>query len=100
MVVGDRAAEGRQLDALGHPGRGRGEAVAALERPADGRPRVPALGELDDLLRRRLLEHGGQHAVVGRDEPPVPGFGRQAAARVPTPGSTTTRKIVPAGKYL
>ena len=29
--------------------------------------------QLDDALRRRLAEHAGEHAVVGRDEPIVAG---------------------------
>ena len=52
-----------------------------FERAAHRRPRVPPLGQLDDALRRMLVEDGRQHAVVGRDEPVVAGFGRDAAAR-------------------
>ena len=46
------APERRQLDALREPRRGRREPIAAFERPADGRPRVLPLGQLDDALRR------------------------------------------------
>ena len=70
-----------QRDALGQPAGRRRESIAAFERAADGGPRVLALGELDDPLRRRLAEHRRQHAVVGRDEPVVAGLGGDAAAR-------------------
>ena len=76
-----RPAERRELDALREPGRRRREAIAPLERPADGRPRVAPLGQLDDALRRLLVEHRRQHAVVGRDEPVVAGFRRDAPPR-------------------
>ena len=75
------AAERGEIDALGQPGGGRREPIAPFERPADGRPRVLALGQLDDALRRMLVEHRGQHAVVGRHEPVVARFGGDAAAR-------------------
>src|SRR5262245_31119116 len=48
MVIGRRPSERRQVHSLGHPARRRREPIAPLEGPADGRPGVPALGELDD----------------------------------------------------
>ena len=100
-VVGDRAAERLQLNALRDPRRRGGEAIAPFERPAHGRPRIPPLGELDDALRRRFLEARpsgrrcpARRTSSRRPRPPA----RGAACR--RSGSTTTRKIVPAGKYL
>ena len=60
---------------------GRRKPIAAFERAADGRQRILALGELDDLLRRRLAKDRRQHAVVGRDESVVADVGGNAAAR-------------------
>ena len=76
-----RPAERGEVDALGQPGRRRREAIAPLERAADGRPRVLPLGQLDDPLRRVFVENRRQHAVVGRHEPVVAGVGGDAAAR-------------------
>ena len=70
-----------QRDPLCKEARRRRESIAAFERAADRGPRILALGELDDPFRRRLEEHRGQHAVVGRDEPVVADVGGNAAAR-------------------
>ena len=86
VIVGRRAAERRQLRALRQPAGGRREPIAPLERPADRRPGVAAIGQLDDLLRRPFAQHRGQHAVVRRDEPVVAGFGGDAA-----PGAADAR---------
>src|SRR5438874_824143 len=51
-----RPPERRHVDPLREPRSGRREAVAPFEGAAHGRPRVFALGELDDLLRRMLVE--------------------------------------------
>ena len=51
-----------ELDALRQPRRGRREPIAPFERPADGRPRVAALGQLDDLLRRAPRRSDGGRA--------------------------------------
>ena len=50
-----RAAERGDVHALGQPRRRRREAIATFERAAHRRPRVPALGQLDDALRRMLV---------------------------------------------
>src|SRR5437764_6169678 len=76
-----RSAERRQLDALREPRRRRRKPIATLERAAHRRPRVLPLGQLDDAFRRMLVEDGGQHPVVGRDELVVAGFGRDAPTR-------------------
>ena len=81
LEVLDALAERHQRDPLGEePGRRR-ESIAALEGAADGRPRVLALGQLDDLLRRRLAKHRREHAVVRRHESIVADVGGDAAAR-------------------
>jgi hypothetical protein len=77
----DGPSQRGQLRALGEPRGGRGKAIAALERAAHGRPRVPTLGQFDDFLRRRLPQDHREHAVVGRHEPVVAGVGRESAAR-------------------
>ena len=76
-----RPAERVELDAAQQPGGGGRESIAAFERAADGRPEIAALGQFDDALGRRVLEDGGEQAVVGRDEAILPHFGRDAAAR-------------------
>ena len=84
LEVGDRASEGRELNAaLGQPSGGRREPIAAFERAADRRPRVAALGQLDHLLWRCLEKDGRQHAVVRRDEPPITGLGDNPTALGP-----------------
>ena len=75
----NRSPERRQLNALREPRGGGRKAIAPFERAADGRPRVAPLGQLDDLLRGRLAQDRGQHAVVGRDEAVVARVGSDAA---------------------
>ena len=53
LDVGSGRPEGRQLHPFREPRRRRREAIATLERPADGRPCVATLGQLHDLARRR-----------------------------------------------
>ena len=88
-----------EVDARRQPRRRRREPVAPLERAADRSARVPALRSARPPARGgTLLEHRGQDAVVRRDEPVVARLAPRSAARdEPTPGSTTTRKIVPGG---
>ena len=91
-------AEGGELDALRQPCGGRRKPIASFERPADGRPRVLPLGQLDDALRGMLVKHHRQHAVVRRDELVVAGVGGDAAARRADAGIDDDEKDGAGGK--
>ena len=96
-----RSAERREIDPLRKPTGGRRESIASFKRAADRRSRVTALGQFDDTPRAGdSLSTAVSTPLSGATNRWSPVSAAIPRRTDPTPGSTTTRKIVAAGKYL